>query len=97
MPSAGINRIGNSEVAGIGMASVDHQVAISKARPMVAQAVSESPAGGSVTRHRSSSNGPRIRPIQAALAAAVDSWVVTAMARFLIVKRAGFIAQGATL
>ena len=45
MSSRGISRIGNSEVAGIGIASVDHQTAISAARPTVSQAFSERPPG----------------------------------------------------
>src|SRR5690606_38388548 len=94
MSSAGISRIGSSEVAGIGMASVDHQVAISRVSPMVAQAALDRPPGGSVNRHASSSNGPRIRPIQAALAGAVDSLVVTAMARFLQLKVGLYSPQG---
>ena len=46
MSSRGISRIGNSEVAGIGIASVDHQTAISAARPTVSQAFSERPPVG---------------------------------------------------
>ncbi len=70
MPSSGISRTGNSEVAGIGMASVDHQTAIMAAMPTVRQAVSDRPAGGSVSRQATSSSGPRNRPIQAARTAA---------------------------
>lgn len=66
MSSRGISRIGNSEVAGIGIASVDHQTAISAARPTVSHAFSETPPGGSVRMQASNSSGPRIRPIHAA-------------------------------
>ena len=66
IPNSGISRMGNSEVAGIGIASVDHQIAIRPARPTVNQASPDNPPGGSVSRQVINSKGPKTSPIQAA-------------------------------
>src|SRR3546814_347406 len=75
MPIMGMSRIGSSEVAGIGMASVAHHTAINSARPAADQAVSDMPPGGSVTTHTKNKNRPRISPIQAVRADAGASVV----------------------
>ena len=66
-PSAGISTSGTSEVAGIGIASVDHQVAISRASPAQAQALSLMPPGGGSVSVISSHSGPSISPMRAAV------------------------------
>src|SRR5690554_6025919 len=61
-PSAGTSTMGSGEVTGMGIASVDHQVAISRAMPTQAQAASFMPAGGGRIRVASSRAGPSQRP-----------------------------------
>jgi di/tricarboxylate transporter len=87
-----IGRIGSSEVAGIGMASVDHQVAINRVRPTAAQAVSDRPAGGLLSKQANNSSGPSSSPIQAALAGAGAAVVESAITGFLSVKKGCVIA-----
>src|SRR5690554_2234607 len=66
MPRAGIRMMGSSEVAGIGMASVAHQVASKSARPAEAQAASVMPAGAGSTRVINSHSGPSHEPMRSA-------------------------------
>src|SRR5690606_1059523 len=70
-----MSKIGSSEVAGIGIASVAHHTAINSARPAADQAVSDMPPGGSITIHIKNKNKPRISPIQAVRADAGASVV----------------------
>src|SRR5699024_9230098 len=66
MPRAGTRMMGSREVAGIGMASVAHQVASKSARPAQAQAASVMPAGAGSTNVINSHSGPSQKPMRAA-------------------------------
>src|SRR5690606_39160672 len=75
MPNTGMSKIGSSEVAGMGMASVAHQTAINSARPAADQAVSDMPPGVSEDIHAHNAYTPGIRPILALRADAGSSLV----------------------
>src|SRR5690554_241024 len=62
MPNAGINTMGASEVAGIGIASVAHQAASSIIRPAAFQAASLMPSGAGNNRVMTSSATPASKP-----------------------------------
>ena len=62
-PSRGINTSGNSAVAGIGIVSAIHHVAISAATPAVIQAATVMPSGGGNTQVVNKANGPTKAPI----------------------------------
>ena len=59
MPKMGKRTMGNSEVAGIGIASVIHQVAMSKTTPMVFHASGFIPSGTGINKTNTNNNGPR--------------------------------------
>src|SRR5690606_7422019 len=75
MPNTGMRKIGSSEVAGMGMASVAHQTGINSARTVADEAGTDMPPRGSETTHTKNKNSPRTTPIQAVRADAGASVV----------------------
>src|SRR5690606_35228991 len=77
MPNAGINTMGASEVAGIGIASVAHQAASSIISPDAFQAASLIPVGAGIRMVMASSAAPMIRPMIRLVDQPFDgAWVV---------------------
>ena len=62
-PSAGNRTSGNSAVAGMGMASLIQNTAISMAAPAVRQPLTLRPSGGATSSVTSSASGPTTQPI----------------------------------
>ena len=56
--------IGNKEVAGIGMASVTHQIAIQTVEAKTATPSGERPSGFKNNKINKNNIGPKIKPVQ---------------------------------
>jgi len=59
MPKTGNRTMGSSEVAGMGMASVIHHIAISKTTAVVLHASGSIPFGTGINNTKTNNNGPR--------------------------------------
>ena len=62
MPSSGISTIGSSAVAGIGTASVSHQITIHAAIATSRQAGADMPSGAALSSSSTATAGPASRP-----------------------------------